>query len=142
MSIYVVDCSVAVKWFLPEPQATAAARIHVSRGPLHVPDLFHLEFGSAVLKRIRRKEITLEEGIRMVEEIRLVPMQRHTDESLFPLAFEIASIVNASIYDCMYLALAVRLSALVVTADKRFLRSIADTEYADYALWIEDLPAA
>ena len=109
---------------------------------LHVPDLFRLEFGSAVLKRIRRREISIPEGLGMIQDIRLMPLERHPDDSLFPYAFQLASLTGASLYDCMYLALAVELKSVVVTADRRFLRSIAETEYADYGLWIEDLPAA
>ncbi len=77
----------------------------------------------------------------MIEDIRLVPLQHHPDEALFPLAFQLSSLTGASLYDCMYLALAVALNTFVATADKRFLRSIADTEYADHVLWIEDLTA-
>lgn len=139
--MYVVDCSVAVKWFLPEPLSAAAARVRESHRALHIPELFMLEFGSAVLKRIRRREIALNEGFRMIKEVGLLPMYRHSDALLFPLAFEIASTTNASIYDSMYLALAVQFSGLMITADRRFVSHVADTEFAKYVLWIEDLPA-
>lgn len=141
MNVYVVDCSVAVKWFFPEPQWKAAGKVRESMDRMHVPALFQLEFGSAVLKKIRRDEITLEDGLQAVQDVRLLPIQKHDDEALFPLAFEVAVLTNASIYDCTYLALAAELDGIVVTADHRFVRSIAQTEYAGYVLSIEDFSA-
>lgn len=140
MSIIVVDCSVAVKWFLPEPLSEAAVKIKASSNHLHVPDFFHLEFGSAVLKKARRNEISISQAAEMIRDIRTLPIQRHLDESLFPSAFQLASRTRTSLYDSMYLALAIGLTGRVVTADRRLLRSIAGTEYAHHALWIEDLP--
>lgn len=46
------------------------------------------------------------------------------------------------LYDCMYLALAVALDCPFVTADRRFVKRVADTDYAFQVLWIEDFPAA
>ncbi len=139
---YVVDASVAAKWFLVEDYVDAARRLHHIRPALHVPAFFFLEFGHVVCKKHRRKEISLDEGLQMIQDLRRVPMQRHENEGLFAAALQHALAMPAGLYDCLYLSLATRLDCQFVTADRRFLRSIADTEYADHALWIEDLPAA
>ena len=52
--IVVVDASVAVKWFLPEPFSEAAARLLDASCELVAPDLMRLEVGSAFLKALRR----------------------------------------------------------------------------------------
>jgi predicted nucleic acid-binding protein len=53
MSLYIVDASVAVKWFLPEPYTDAASRLCHPDYQLHVPALFDLEFSNIVCKKIR-----------------------------------------------------------------------------------------
>lgn len=46
MSRYVVDASVAIKWFLPEIHSEEALRLRISRDRLHVPALMTLELGN------------------------------------------------------------------------------------------------
>ena len=137
---YVLDASVALKWFLNEEHTLAAIRLKDLDSELHVPEFFILEFGHAVCKKYRRKEIGWDEGIQMIERIRQVPIQRHVDLGLFPKAFEIAYNRRCGLYDSLYLALAMNLGCELVTADQRFLRSIANSRYSNYALWVEDLP--
>lgn len=43
MIAYVVDASVVVKWFLPEPGAEAAGRLRRADLECHAPDLLLLE---------------------------------------------------------------------------------------------------
>ncbi len=59
MSIFVVDASVAAKWFFDEPLSAEAARLlDVSHG-LHAPDFFSLEIDSILCKKMRRGEISV-----------------------------------------------------------------------------------
>jgi predicted nucleic acid-binding protein len=43
MSVYVVDASVAAKWFFDEPFSDEATRLLDASHTLHVPDFFLLE---------------------------------------------------------------------------------------------------
>ena len=58
MSAFVVDASVAVKWFFPEVHEADALRLIHGRHDLLVPDVFFSEFGNALWKRLRRRETT------------------------------------------------------------------------------------
>jgi predicted nucleic acid-binding protein len=57
VSRYVVDASVAVKWYLPEPESDAAGRLLDPEHDLIAPDLLFAEVGNALWKRWRRGEI-------------------------------------------------------------------------------------
>lgn len=84
MSRYVVDASVAIKWFLPEIHSKAALRLRSSRYRLHVPALMTLELGNVLVKRIRRGQLTRAEGDVVLKELTQLPLQRHADDRLFP----------------------------------------------------------
>jgi len=136
---YVVDASVAIQWFIPETHSHAAGRLQRSIPRLHAPNFFVLEVGNTVIKKIRRKELTQEEGDFILKELRQVPIQRHTDERLFPLAYSLALQTHCSLYDCLYLALANVIEGKMVTADLKFYSALADGPHSQHLLWVEDL---
>ncbi len=139
MSLYIVDASVAVKWFLPEPYTDAALRLCHPDYQLHVPALFDLEFSNIVCKKIRRGELTLEEGYQMRRDIAKVPIQRHRDDSLLTAAFDLANQTYRSLYDCMYLALAIKLEGQLVTADQKLYSEINKQVLRKYLIWVEEI---
>jgi predicted nucleic acid-binding protein len=49
-------------------------------------------------------------------------------------------VVGRSVYDCVYLALAVRLGGQMVTADDRLVNSLAATQRAASAIRLQDVP--
>jgi len=57
VSHYVVDASVAVKWFVPEGHSDSALRLRDQTHTLHVPAFFTLEFANALCKKLRREEL-------------------------------------------------------------------------------------
>jgi predicted nucleic acid-binding protein len=139
VSRYVVDASVGIKWFLPEIHSEAASRLQFLNASLHVPAFFHLELGSVLSKRIRRNELTSEEGEAILKELKQIPLQKHSNERLFKPAFALALQTKQSLYDCLYLALAETIDGQVVTADRKFYSSLASGQYGQSALWVEEL---
>jgi len=137
---FVVDASVAIKWFLPEIRSEAALRLRSSRYRLHVPALMTLELGNVLAKRIRRGELTRAEGDVVLKELKQLPLQRHADDRLFPTAYQLALDTQRSLYDCLYLALAEAVDGLMVTADRKFYSSLTGSSYGRRILWVEDLP--
>ena len=122
----VVDCSVAAKWVLPEPGREVAIRLleRYAAGEVHLiaPDLLLSEFASLVAKRHRRKQMTGEQALRayalMVESApELVAVRPR-----IPLALELAVRHQISLWDAVYVALAVEFGTQLVTADRRLLR--------------------
>lgn len=48
--------------------------------------------------------------------------------------------IDHPIYDCLYLALAERETAIVVTADKKFHTRVKSSKYASLIAWVENSP--
>ncbi len=140
MKCYVVDASVAIKWFLPEIHSEAALRLRRSHFRLHVPAFMTLELGNVIAKKIRRAELTPAEGEMIVMALEDLALQRHADARLFPSAYQLAVNTQRSVYDCLYLALAEAVDGAVVTADRKFYAALANGPYGSKVMWVEDLP--
>jgi predicted nucleic acid-binding protein len=100
----VVDTSVTIKWFLPEPHTKAAERLRPLSHQLHAPAFFWLEMGNVLCKKIRRAELRPEEAEFILGELRHIPLRLHPDERLFRVAYDLALDTRRSLYDCLYLA--------------------------------------
>ena len=53
-------------------------------------------------------------------------------------AVRLALSLDRPVYDCVYLALAHRLGARMVTADQRFANALSSTEHGDTVLTLAD----
>ena len=140
MRRYVVDASVAIKWFVPEIHSDAALRARYGGYRLHVPAFMMLELGNVLAKKIRREELTRNEGDAILKELKQLPLQRHVDERLFPAAYALACDIHRSLYDCLYLALAEAVDGTMITADRKFYAALTDGAYGRRVLWVDDLP--
>ena len=140
MRRYVIDASVAIKWFVPEIHSDAALRTQQGGSPLHIPAFMTLELGNILAKKIRRNELTPKEGETILKELNHLPLQRHADARLFPAAYRLALDTRRSLYDCLYLALAEVVDGMMVTADHKFFAGLTNGPYGRRVLWVEDLP--
>jgi len=139
MTILAVDASVAIKWFIPEVHSEAALRLRNPDYTLHVPEFMRLEIGNILCKKQRQTELTRQESLLILKLLQKLPLHWHEDEILFNQAMLLASETQRSLYDCMYLSLAVLLDGLVVTADRKFYDALLNTPYARKLLWIENI---
>jgi predicted nucleic acid-binding protein len=127
MISYVVDASVAIKWYIPEVYSNEAEILLDSAYILHAPELILPEFGNIIWKKVRRGEITAAQRRQIIKAFLQTPMQLHPGANILPSAYEIADRTAQTVYDCMYLTLAVALGCEMVTADKRFFQAICQT---------------
>jgi predicted nucleic acid-binding protein len=140
MTPLVVDASVGLKWFLPEVHSEAARRLQNPALQLHVPSLFDVEIANILWKKIRRAELTRAEADAVLSQLFRLPLTRHPDSRFLSAAFDLADRTQRTVYDCLYLALAVELAGQLVTADQRLHSSLAGTPWASAILWVEDVP--
>lgn len=119
MSIFVVDASVVVKWFVPEIHSEAARRLLDVAHDYLAPDLLFAETANTLWKKIRRRELKLEEGRRLVADIGHIAVEAVSCRALAEDAHAIANAIGRPVYDAMYVALAVRLNTRMITADDR-----------------------
>ena len=126
MSVFVVDASLVVKWFVPEVHSEAARRWLAAWHDYIAPDLVFPESGNAIWKKIRRGELSKDEGQQLVGDISVVGVEAVSMRALLPDAHALAVATGVTVYDAMYLTLAVRLETQVITGDDRFARKLAE----------------
>lgn len=126
MSIFVVDASLVLKWFIPEIHSEAARRWLGASHDYVAPDLLFAEVGNAVWKKVRRKELEEAEGRQLVKALRQVAVETVATRNLLEDALALALTAGVTVYDAMYLALAVRLETEVITGDDRFADKVAE----------------
>lgn len=139
MTLYVVDASVAVKWYVPEPHWEAAATLLDERNELVAPDLMPAEFGNALWKKCGRGELSSSEVRSIVDAFPGVPLQIYSSLTLLEAAVEIALKAARTVYDSLYVALAVALDSTLVTADARLLDGLRESKLAPYLKHIGQL---
>ena len=132
MSAYILDASVAAKWFLPpnsEPLAEESFRIldGYSQGEiqLFVPDLFWPEFGNVLWRAVRLGRISIESADEAVGSLLDLGIPTSPSGPILPEAFSIAVNFQRSVYDAVYVALAVSAKRLLITADERLANALA-----------------
>ena len=125
---YVVDASVAVKWFIREREADreeafALRRRHVEgRTRMIVPELFLLEVPNAIKASKRATEDELSKVITALHDLDL-QIERHSWDVLRKTN-AVAWAYNLTWYDGLYVALAEVLGYPLVTADEALMRKM------------------
>jgi predicted nucleic acid-binding protein len=128
----VVDASVALKWVLAEPgQAAAEALLDED---LIAPSLWLLEAANALWRRNLRGELGVDEAEERLSELFNAPVTSIPIEEDLSAAVALAQRLGHPVYDCLYLALAMREQAQVVTADRRFWTVVQTAP--DLAGWV------
>ena len=134
----VVDASVAVKWFAEEEDSERASLLLSGGDQLHCPRLLASELASALWRKVLRGELELGFARARLASLAQMPVSWHPDESLASDAFRLAFAYDRTMYDCLYLALAYRLDARLVTADPRFANVLAAAEAGGTVMTLRD----
>ena len=140
MKACVVDASLVAAAFFQEPHAESARAVLAADRPLCAPDLISAEFGNVVWKRHRRREITEEEAAQLMADFLRLPLHITPTGELADVALQLAMRTGRTVYDCLYLALAVRTRSVLVTADKRLVNALAGTPLAKYLTGLDAQP--
>jgi predicted nucleic acid-binding protein len=140
MSRFVVDASVALKWLLPEDHCEAARRLLADGHALFAPDLLFCEVGNALWKRVRRGELNSEDAESALTALGRIPLAVQPCAPLAVSALVITCHLRRTVYDSLYLALAVQQDASFATADERLVNALKSTPLASRVRWVEDIP--
>jgi len=132
MSTAVIDASVAAKWFLPargETLVDEAFRLlrRYASGEIQlvVPDLFWAELANTFWKAIRQgrwQKPAAETALASLAARRLPTV---SSLRVLEVAFGIAAAFDRTVYDALYVALAVYSKAQLITADERLANALA-----------------
>ena len=132
MTPFVLDASVAAKWYLPRhdephvPEAFDLLRANTAGVcPGLVPDLFWSELVHSFVKAIRRKRIGLEHATAGLRNARSLDIAEIQSQTLCIRALALATAHGITGYDAMYVALAETTGAPLITADKRLADAVS-----------------
>jgi predicted nucleic acid-binding protein len=134
VSLFVVDASVAAKWFLPAEGETLTDealellyRYTTGQIRLIVPDLFWSEFANILWKAVRQGRWTKDAADTAIAAMKDRNLPTVPSLALLEAAFAIANAFQRTVYDSLYVALAISSKAQLLTADERLARALAAT---------------
>lgn len=128
MSSFIVDASVAAAWLFEDElhEGAEALFAELDEGNVFVPQHWHLEVRNALLVGERRGRITSEQINASLSYLRDLPLRTDTQADL-DAALDLARIRRLSLYDAVYLELALRRRVALATLDSR-LQQAASAE--------------
>jgi predicted nucleic acid-binding protein len=136
----IVDASVAVKWVVNE-RGSEQARL-LSRARLEAPDLLLIECANILWKKVRVRDLTRTDAAARLVLLRQAPVTLADSRSLLETALELSFDLRHPVYDCVYLALALRRDVPLVTADERLVTATRKpSRLAAHVVLLADLPA-
>jgi len=134
----VVDASVVAAAFFHEEHAEPACALIVSGRELHAPDLIYAEVGNVIWKHQKRREIDENEASQLLADFLGLPLKTTPDSLLIEHAMKLAVATGQTVYDSLYLALAVTAGSVLVTADRRLVHALTDGPLANRILHIAE----
>lgn len=128
-NVAVVDASVVMKWFLPEPLRPEAVSLldnhRAGRVILAAPPHLAAEVAAALTKRVRRGHLSAQQASEAFSYFESYAPTTLTPPGLVASAMQLALAHQQSVYDCLYLALALEMRCDLITADARFHASLS-----------------
>jgi predicted nucleic acid-binding protein len=139
LACLVVDANVVIKWHVTEVHTDAALRLLRDDAPaMHVPDLVFPEVGNILWKKVRRGDLTEEQAREIGRLVAVAPLEVHCSAPLLEAALDIAMLTGRTVYDSIYVALAVQMDCRLVTADEKVYNALKDGPLGARILWVED----
>jgi predicted nucleic acid-binding protein len=136
MKARVVDASVVAAAFFRELYSERARELLSGGDPLLAPDLIHSELANVIWKRWSRKEIDAGEAAQLLQDFLNLPLRIAPSAGLAEIALQLSIETRRTVYDCLYLALAMRNKVVVVTSDRRLVNALAHSPLTPYVAWI------
>ena len=124
MNEIVIDASIAVKWLCREVLTDGARDLLKAPESLVAPDWILVEAASSFWKKVKKSELLEVHASRHLETLPRFFTTLYPAADLVEEAFGLAFRLRHPVYDCLYLALAMREGSRLVTADERFFAAI------------------
>ncbi len=139
MKAAIVDASVSVKWVVKESASDRARLLSQSR--LEAPDLLPIECANILWKKVRVRDLTPEEASAGLELLLQAPVSLAESRHFLDSALRLSLELHHPVYDCVYLALALRRGIPLVTADDGLVAAVRKSpKVARHVVRLADLP--
>ena len=127
-----IDASVAIKWYVAEDRSGEARALERFGNLLAAPDFLAVELANIAWKKARLKEIDPQHAALIAAPEALSQVELLPSAPLTAAAFACAAELDHPVYDCLYLACAMQLGGVLITADDRFVRTVAGSPYTRF----------
>jgi len=139
MRLAVVDASVVVQMYFEEDHSAEAEWLFRQNKVLVAPDMIWPECANAIWKRHRRGNLSKADATDIADRVMRLPLRIHASVDLIQDALKLAIEFDRTVYDSLYVALAVETESTMVTADKRLVNALAGSPLEKYVQWLGDL---
>lgn len=119
----VIDASVAVKFITEEPGSDEAYEILAGPEALIAPDWVLAECANAIGKKVLGNQLSRGAGEASFAALPRFFAKLFETGGLLDAGFQLALGIDHAFYDCLYLALAIREGAPVVTSDESLIKA-------------------
>jgi predicted nucleic acid-binding protein len=119
--VIVVDTNVIVSLYLPTELSLPAAQLQARDPHWVAPRLWRSELRSVLTLYLRKGMLTLDQALRIQGRAEDLLADREFDVPSVDV-LQLAAASGCSAYDCEFVALARRLNARLVTADRQILK--------------------
>ncbi|HSW44110.1 MAG TPA: type II toxin-antitoxin system VapC family toxin [Phycisphaerae bacterium] len=136
MTSCVVDASVVSKLYFQEDFSEECVALFSSRPHLLAPGLLWAEVANVAWKRRTRGQLSREQADFILTEAMHLPIEIAPIEELIHSALRLAVRTGRTVYDCLYLALALDRACPFITADRRLVNALAGGPLKSHVAWI------
>jgi predicted nucleic acid-binding protein len=124
----VVDASVAVKWYVRQPDSAAARLLSEAEESLIAPDMIMAEVANALWRHVKAGETSRSESLRAIASLPSLLSELVPARDLAVAALDLAHSLDCSPYDCLYAVLAVDRRCGFITADRKFAERLRSSK--------------
>jgi predicted nucleic acid-binding protein len=121
-----------VKWWLPAAREEFVLQAEALLASYRreeirflVPDLFWVEVANALWKAARRTEISSDDAVSAMSLVRDLDIPTVPSYDLLPQALILAMAHGGTVYDSLYVVLAMQSKSEMITADERLANAMA-----------------
>lgn len=119
---FVLDCSVTMAWLFPDEATEATDRLRDSLIETHafVPSLWPVEVANVLLAATRCRRVGVDEWPQICAHLDMLPIEINpvSASRVWGAVLDLANQHGLSVYDAMYLELAVRMRMPLATLDR------------------------
>ena len=128
----VIDTSVVVKWFVDEDGFKSARALVDANVERIAPEFVLAEAANVLQRKIRVGELERSQATDALRNLPYFLDELVPSKTLIDHAFALSQLLDHSVYDCMYLALAAsNADARLITSDMKFLSKVNAAAFGD-----------